>query len=110
MGLAGNAGRWLARQLDLPQLRADRELRLRNRLDFFRRPPRRRLFEDEPLSHEIFDVQRLAIGYLFDFFRASHLAGGVGGLVSFVGIPEALEAAYGGHPVSYVIFARAQIR
>jgi len=68
------------------------------------------LFTDEPLSHEIFEVQRLTAGYLFDLLRASHLAGGIGGLVSFIGIPESLSAAYDGQPVSYMVFVRAQIR
>src|SRR5262249_32006661 len=57
-------------------------------------------FEDEPLSHEIFDVRRLSAGYLFDFLRAAHAAGGIGGLVSFIGIPSTLTSDYGGHPVS----------
>ena len=68
------------------------------------------LFADEALSHEIFEVQRLTAGYLFDLLRASHLAGGIGGLVSFIGIPESLSAAYDGQPVSYMVFVRAQIR
>lgn len=68
------------------------------------------LFEDEPLSHQVFEVQRLTVGYLFDFVRASHLAGGIGGLVSFIGIPDTLSSDYGGRPVSYMVFVRAQVR
>jgi len=68
------------------------------------------LFETEPLAHEIFKVQRLSVGYLLDVIRAAHLAGGIGGLVSFIGIPDTLTSTYGGHPVSFMVFARAQIR
>jgi hypothetical protein len=68
------------------------------------------LFEREPLAHEVFDVQRLGVGYVFDLLRPSHLAAGVGGLVSFAGLPEALASSYGGHPVSFMLFARAQLR
>jgi len=68
------------------------------------------LFEREPLAHDIFKVQHLSVGYLFDAVRSSHVAGGVGGLVSFVGLPSTLTSAYGGHPVSFMLFARARIR
>jgi hypothetical protein len=68
------------------------------------------LFEDEPLSHQIFEVRRLSVGYLFDAVRAAHAVGGIGGLVSFIGIPGTLTSDYGGHPVSFMVFARAQIR
>src|SRR6185436_18393438 len=68
------------------------------------------LLEEEPLAHEIFEVSRISVGYLFDVIRARHLAGGIGGLVSFVGIPDPLSLDYGGHPVSFMVFARAQIR
>jgi len=68
------------------------------------------LFEEDPLAHEIFKVSRMSVGYLFDVIRARHLAGGIGGLVSFVGIPDTLSPDYGGHPVSFMAFARAQIR
>jgi hypothetical protein len=68
------------------------------------------LFEEDPLAHEIFRVSRLSVGYLIDVIRARHLAGGVGGLVSFIGIPDNLSAAYGGRPASFMVFARAQIR
>jgi hypothetical protein len=68
------------------------------------------LFEEEPLSHEVFRVRRLSVGYVADLIRASHLAGGIGGLVSFVGLPNTLTGTYGGHPVSFMLFGRAQIR
>jgi len=68
------------------------------------------LFVGEPLAHEIFKVERFTAGYLIDVIRASHLAGGIGGLVSFIGIPDTLTSTYGGHPVSFMVFARAQIR
>jgi hypothetical protein len=53
------------------------------------------LFEDEPLSHQIFEVRRLSVGYLFDAVRAAHAVGGIGGLVSFIGIPGTLTSDYG---------------
>jgi hypothetical protein len=55
-------------------------------------------------------VRARALGYLFDLARASHFAAGVGGLVSFVGLPATLSASYGGRPVSFMVFARARLR
>jgi hypothetical protein len=68
------------------------------------------LFEENPLAHEIFNVSRLSVGYLIDVIPARHLAGGIGGLVSFIGVPDTLSPDYGGHPMSFMIFARMQIR
>ena len=68
------------------------------------------LFDQAPLALEIFNVQKLSVGYLVDVIQASHLDGGIGGLISFIGIPDTLTSTYGGHPVSFMVFARAQIR
>jgi hypothetical protein len=68
------------------------------------------LFLDEPLAHSLYDVSRLSVGYLFDVVGVRHGVLGIGGLVSFIGIPDSLRASYGGQPTSFMLFSRARIR
>jgi hypothetical protein len=68
------------------------------------------LFEQDPLAHRIFDVQRYSVGYVCDLIRARQLAAGIGGLASFIGVPDTLETSYGGEPLSFMLFARVQVR
>jgi hypothetical protein len=64
---------------------------------------------DDPLHGQVFDVDKLSVGYLFDFYRAHHVTVGVGGLVSGYRYPSELDAAYGTEPVSYMVFVQARL-
>ena len=68
------------------------------------------LFEEEPLSHEIFTVGKLSAGYVYDFARVGSIDLGAGALVSFFWIPDGLEAAYGKQPASFMVFLRSVVR
>ncbi|HEX7811435.1 MAG TPA: hypothetical protein VF460_05965 [Burkholderiales bacterium] len=64
---------------------------------------------DDPLHGQVFDVDKLSVGYLYDFYRARHVTVGLGGLVSGYRYPEELDAAYGKEPVSYMVFVQARL-
>jgi hypothetical protein len=68
------------------------------------------LFESAPLNSTIFGVRRLSLGYILDVARARHAVVGMGALGSLVGLPQSLQAFYGGHPVSGMVFLRAALR
>jgi len=63
-----------------------------------------------PLAGEVFTVNKLSVGYVFDFPTDSHYQFGVGGLVSAYALPSELDPAYGSHPLSYMIFGRLKIK
>jgi len=73
-----------------------------------------RVQEDElftrpsPLAGEEFGVTKLSLGYIRDWPLGEHLRGGLGGLVSFYGLPPAVSSAYGS-PHSYMVFARLKL-
>ena len=47
-------------------------------------------------------------GGIYDFFRTDHAKFGVGGLVSFYGVPDGLKPVYG-DPTSAMAFVRLKI-
>jgi hypothetical protein len=63
----------------------------------------------DPLFGQTFDVSKLSLGYIFDFAQLEALSLGVGGLVSGYSYPAALDAAYGAHPTSWMLFVRARL-
>src|SRR5262249_20793569 len=68
------------------------------------------LFVEEPLAGVVFDVGKLSAGYLYELVRVRRLSFGVGGLASVYHVPRALEPAYGGGPVSFMLFVRGAVR
>jgi len=56
----------------------------------------------------IFTVNKLTMGGIYDFFRTDHAKFGVGGLVSFYGVPDGLKPFYG-DPTSAIGFVRLKI-
>jgi len=64
---------------------------------------------DDPLHGRVFEVDKLSIGYQYDFYRMRHATFGVGGLVSGYRYPGELEPAYGNDPVSYMVFIQARL-
>ena len=57
---------------------------------------------------QIFTVNKLTVGGIYDFFRTKNAKFGVGGLVSFYGVPDGLKPFYG-DPTSAMTFVRLKI-
>jgi hypothetical protein len=62
-----------------------------------------------PLYGESFTIEKLSLGYIYDFAQLQQLALGVGGLASTYSFPSALNAAYGYRPSSWMLFVRARL-
>jgi len=62
-----------------------------------------------PLRGQLFNVSKISVGYLFDINVARHLSLGIGGLVSAYSLPAAIQAEYGSHPNSYMLFMRLNL-
>ncbi len=56
-----------------------------------------------------FTVDKLTVGYIYDFARWRQLKLGVGGLLSTYSFPAALNASYGYRPTSFMLFVRAKL-
>lgn len=70
----------------------------------------RELFEPGmPLSDEVFQVEKLSLGYIHDWDVAEHVRFGLGGLVSGYNLPAAIGPAYGNRPDSWMLFARLKL-
>lgn len=68
------------------------------------------LFEaTSPLFDEIFTINKLSVGYLYEFPAWHHAKPGLGGLVSAYVFPASLHSAYGSQPFSYMLFGRISI-
>jgi hypothetical protein len=77
----------------------------------FERAHKDELFlSDNPGANIVFNVQKLELGYIYDFVERPFLAlgAGVSGGVHFV--PQGLTAVYGSQPKSVLIFGRAKLR
>jgi hypothetical protein len=61
------------------------------------------------LAGRNFMINKLSLGYIFDFTRWQSLELGLGGLVSMYSYPAELNAAYGTDPVSCMGFVRARL-
>jgi len=53
-------------------------------------------------------VNKLTVGGIYDFFRTDHAKFGIGGLVSFYGLPGDLKPLYG-DPTSAMVFVRFKV-
>jgi hypothetical protein len=61
------------------------------------------------LYGESFLVNKLTLGYIYDVARLASINFGVGGLFSVYRFPAALDATYGAHPASFMLFVRARL-
>lgn len=74
-----------------------------------------RVAEDElfeapsPLADRSFVVNKLSLGYIYDFPIAEHVKLGIGGLGSTYMLPSAIKPAYGGTPASFMAFLRLKL-
>ncbi|MGH8266937.1 MAG: hypothetical protein ACRETS_06435, partial [Steroidobacteraceae bacterium] len=62
-----------------------------------------------PAFGENFTINKLSLGYIFDFAHLEAASLGVGGLVSQYRYPAALNPAYGYRPTSFMLFVRARL-
>jgi len=63
----------------------------------------------QPLAGRTFTVEKLSLGYIYDFLHLDELSLGLGGLISTYSDPSALNAAYGSRPTSFMVFMRARL-
>ena len=61
---------------------------------------------DELLGHEVFEVGKLSLGYIYDFLHRDNWRTGVGLLGSVALVPSELKSVYGDSPVSGMAFWR----
>lgn len=61
------------------------------------------------LYGQVFTIEKLSLGYIYDFARWSQLSLGLGGLVSTYRFPETLNTSYGYRPTSFMVFMRARL-
>lgn len=65
--------------------------------------------QDRELDEKVFTLNRLALGYIYDIAKFSHLKVGLGSEVTFSILDSTLDRYYGEDPVSFLIFARTKI-
>lgn len=63
----------------------------------------------EPLDGHIFNVRKLSIGFVHDFYSAGNIKLGAGALASRYWKPAVLDGVYGSSPSSYMVFVRAKL-
>ena len=69
------------------------------------------LFSDEESqAGQKFNVNRAALGYIYDFPKFDHIQFGVGGEGAAHFLSDSLESSYGETPVSFFLFVRAKLR
>jgi hypothetical protein len=59
-----------------------------------------------PQVGQLYNVAKLSVGYLYEFLLARRLNLGCGAMISGYALPTALQAQYGPHPNSYLLFMR----
>jgi hypothetical protein len=68
------------------------------------------LFRDVPaLDGRVFTVNKLSLGAIYDIPLQEHAKLGVGGLVSFYGLPSAIKPFYGNDATSFMLFGRLKL-
>ncbi len=60
------------------------------------------------LAGSVFNVSKLSLGYIYDIPLMDHLKFGLGGLISFYALPNAILPAYG-NPTSFMLFGRLKL-
>jgi hypothetical protein len=67
------------------------------------------LFEgSDPRTGDIFRVNKVTLGYIYDFPETHGVQFGLGGLGSIHFVPGEIEDVYGHNPTSYMLFARVK--
>ncbi len=65
--------------------------------------------EGHPFENKTFQVNKISLGYVYDFITRHSLKFGVGGLLSAHFVPDDLEIIYGRIPLSYMLFVRMKL-
>ncbi len=65
--------------------------------------------EGDPDHGRIFRVNKISLGYIYDFPEWHHLRWGLGGLGSLHLLPGGLDSAYDETPVSFMVFTRVKL-
>jgi hypothetical protein len=60
-------------------------------------------------ANQVFNVNKLSVGYLYEFQSWHHAKPGIGALVSTYALPSRVQAAYGNRPFSYMLFGRISV-
>jgi hypothetical protein len=63
----------------------------------------------DPREDEMFRVNKISAGYIYDFPKWSHVRFGIGGLGSIQILPGSLTSTYGETPLSFMLFVRAKL-
>jgi len=63
----------------------------------------------DPLYGRVFIIEKLSVGYVYDFAHWQALELGVGGLISGYSFPAELNPSYGARPTSFMVFVRARL-
>jgi hypothetical protein len=66
-------------------------------------------FEGDPRHGKSFTVNKVSLGYIYDFPERRHTQWGIGGLGSLHVLPDRVEEAYDEAPFSFMIFARIKL-
>lgn len=62
-----------------------------------------------PLAHQIFNVGKVDLGYIFEFPLISYTRWGLGFVGSASFVPKSIHSSYGGTPLSYMAFLRIEL-
>jgi hypothetical protein len=63
----------------------------------------------DPMAREEFTLNKITVGYIYDFPRWKHAKFGIGGLGSVHILPRTLTVTYGETPLSFMLFVRAKL-
>lgn len=66
-------------------------------------------FSPSPLADTVFTVNKLSLGYLYEFAVWRNAKPGLGALVSTYALPSAIQPSYGARPFSYMVFGRISL-
>lgn len=64
--------------------------------------------EPNPLADKAFNVQKLTVGYVYEFLLTKHSKWGIGGLLDFPIIPKPINVCYG-NSISYMVFLQVRL-
>jgi hypothetical protein len=62
-----------------------------------------------PRAHQVFNVGKVDLGYIFEFPLIPYTRWGLGFVGSASFVPHAIKSAYGGTPLSYMAFLRIEL-
>ena len=67
------------------------------------------LFETpDSRTGDVFRVNKLSVGYIYDFPKSHGVQFGIGALGSIHFVPGEIEDVYGHNPTSYMLFGRVK--